>query len=284
MSRVAIVGGSSALGRRLVPILRDRHDVVTLGRTGCDIPCDLLGPLDSIAMPSPLDSVVHLAAVSHATTGAEMVRMAETNAVGALKVCVAAEAAGARHVVLVSSVYAASLEGAGHDDLYAITKRQAEQLAAEACRRGQMLLTVLRPAPLYGDDMGFRRHQPLLSHIVDCAAEGRDIHFYGRHDARRNYLYADDMAAVISGVLDHAPGGLHTCTFPADFSLSEIASAALDAFGRGGRFDFLADKPDVPDNVFGNATELYDMVGFRPEVDIREGMQRLALRRKETNP
>lgn len=284
MSRIAVVGGASALARRLIPVLRVGHEVVTLGRSGCDVPCDLLDSVDSIAIPEPVDAVVHLAAASYASTPQDMVRMVETNAVGTLKVCIAAEKAGARHLVLVSSVYAALTKGSLHHNLYSITKRQSEELAAEFCRRSALLLTVLRAAPLYGVEEAFRHHQPFLYDVADRAEEGRDIHLFGKRDALRNYLHANDMARVIQGVVERAPGGVYCCTFPRDFGLSEIAAAAQEAFGRGGNIVFLEDEPDVPDNIFGNCTDLYDIIGFRPGVDIREGMRHLARYRKEANP
>jgi len=186
--------------------------------------------------------------------------------------------------VYVSSVYAQLTEGDPQYGTYAITKRQAEELATDYCRRHALLLTVLRAGPLYGDEDSFRRHQPLLYHLADRAEQGQDIELYGTHDALRNYLHADDMARSIRGVLAGRWPGVHACTFPRDYALSEVAAAAQAAFGRGGAICFLKEKPDVPDSVYGNSTELYERIAFWPSVDIREGMRRLARYRRATGP
>lgn len=280
MGRIAIVGGTSALARRLIPLLREGNEVVTLGLGECDVPCDLLGPVDAIRIPEGTAAVVHVAAAFGGATDGEILQTVETNAVGTLKVCMAAKKAAVRHLVLVSSLSAQLPDSSPYYGIYSITKRQAEELAADYCRRNSISLSVLRPSQLYAENEAFRLHQPLIYQMADCAERGQDIPIYGRHDALRNYIHADDMARIVRGVLEKGCGGLFPCTFPRDVTLSEVAAAAQQAFGQGGKVVFLPGKPDIPDNVFGNGTELYDQMGFRPEVDVWEGMRRLARHRK----
>jgi nucleoside-diphosphate-sugar epimerase len=284
MSRIAVVGGTSALAGRLIPVLRERHEVVTLGRGGCDMRCDLLDPVEAICLPEAADAVVHLAAAFGGPSDEDALRTVETNVTGTLKVCIAAKRAGVRHVVVLSSAYAAPAALPRHNDLHAITKRQADELAQDYCGRNALLLTVLRPAPLYGEEDAFRRHQPFFYHLADRAESGEDIELFGTRDARRNYLHADDMARVIREVLEKARGGTHICAFPRDVAMSEIAEAAQEAFGRGGGIAFAKDRPDQPDNVFGNSTELYEAIGFTPAIDVREGLRRLARSRGAAGP
>ncbi len=283
MSCIAIVGGTSALARRLIPILQEGGDVVTLGRRECDIPCDLLDSLDLIRIPEGTDAVVHVAAAFGGTADDDILRAVETNVNGTLKVCMAAKKADVRHLVLVSSLSAHLPVTSAYYGVYAITKRHAEDLAADYCSRNSILLSVLRPSQLYAEEESFRHHQPLIYQMADCAEKGIDISIYGTHDARRNYLYADDMARIIRGVLEKRCVGLYPCTFPKDVALSNVAEAALEAFGCGGRIVFLKDKPDIPDNIFGNSTELYEKIGFRPDVDVWQGMRRLAAHRRVAN-
>ena len=283
MGRIAIVGGTSALARRLIPLLQKGNEVVTLGLGACDIPCDLQGPVDAIRIPEGTEAVVHLAAAFGGPTDDAILQTVETNAVGTLKVCMAAKKASVRHLVVVSSLSSQLPDSSPYYGIYSITKRQAEELAADYCRRNSILLSVLRPSQLYAENEAFRLHQPLIYQMADCAERGQDISIYGRHDALRNYIHADDMARIVRGVLEKGCGGLYPCTFPRDVALSEVAAAAQQAFGQGGKVVFLAEKPDIPDNVFGNGTELYDRLGFRPEVNVWEGMRRIARHRKAGN-
>jgi nucleoside-diphosphate-sugar epimerase len=268
----------------VIPELQDAYEVVTLGRSGCDIICDVLEEPGTIRIPESTDVVVHLAASFGEENPDGVIRTVETNEMGTLKVCIAASRAKARHLVLISSVYAGMPESLSGQSLYSVTKRHAEELARFWCRRESLRLTVLRPAPLYGELDLFRRHQPLLYRMADCAEQGMEIPLFGRRDALRNYLYAGDLARIIRKVLERGLDGLHTCTFPQDVPLSEIATAALEAFGHGGSYRFLEDRPDIPDNTFGDSGTLYESMGWFPEVDIREGMRRLADHRRAAHP
>jgi nucleoside-diphosphate-sugar epimerase len=280
MSHIAIVGGTSALAQRLIPALKGGHKVTTLGLGECDIPCNLLDSVDAIRFPDSTDAVVHLAAAFGGPTEDEIVRTVEINAVGTLKVCIAAQRARVAHVVVISSLSAQLSDRSPYYGVYSITKRQAEELAVDYCRRHSLLLTVLRPSQLYAEDEAFRRHQPLVYHMADCAEKGADIQIFGARDALRNYINADDMAHIIRKVLEQEYGGVHSCTFPKDVALSEVAAAALKAFAQGGAVVFRSEKPDIPDNVFDNGTEFYERIGFIPNVDIWEGMRRIAVHRR----
>ena len=46
--KIVLVGGSSSLAMALTPVLKKYAEVITAGRTGCDIQIDLAGPCDSI--------------------------------------------------------------------------------------------------------------------------------------------------------------------------------------------------------------------------------------------
>ena len=280
MTRIAIMGGTSALAQRLILALDGGYQVTTLGLRDCDIPCDLLDSVENLHFPANTEALVHLAAAFGGPTDEECLRTVEINAVGTLKVCIAAKQARVAYVVLISSIYAQLAQDSPYYGIYSITKRQAEELAIDYCRRNSLRLTVLRPSPIYGNDEAFRRHQPLLYRIVDCAQEGHDIQLYGSRNSLRNYIHADDVARIIREVLEKPCEGVHSCTFPRDFAVSEIAAAAQEAFRRGGNVTFLPDKPDIPDNVFSNNTELYERIGFVPSIDVWEGMRRLARHRR----
>lgn len=281
MTCIAIVGGTAALARTLKSFLQLDNEVITLGRRGCDVRCDLLGPVEDIQIPLGADVVVHVAAFFGGSTDVQQLQAVETNVLGTLKVCMAARRAGVRHIVIISSLSAQLTVSSPYYGIYAITKRQAEEVAINYCRCHGLLLTVLRPSQLYAENGAYWRHQPLIYLMADCAEKGEDIILYGQHDALRNYIHADDVAKIIGRVLETGCSGVYPCTFPQDVELSEVARAALGAFARGGKVVFTPDMPDIPDNVFGNSTELYDQIGFCPVIDVWEGMRRVAHFRKE---
>ncbi len=62
MNRIAVVGGTSALAHYLVSAFSKDNEVTTMGRHDCDVQCDLMGGLQSIAIPKNADVVIQIAA------------------------------------------------------------------------------------------------------------------------------------------------------------------------------------------------------------------------------
>jgi nucleoside-diphosphate-sugar epimerase len=163
--RVAVTGGRGRLGTYVVAALRgDRHDVRILDRTppreGGD--WEAVDMLDRDAVAKALrgqEAVIHLAALD-SSVGAPDDRTFEVNVGGTWNVFQAAEAAGARRVVLCSSSVVTGLVDDGLAPLYlpidedyplcprgtyALTKMIGEQIAAAFARNGRLEVVVLRP-------------------------------------------------------------------------------------------------------------------------------------------
>jgi len=74
--------------------------------------------------------------------------------------------------------------------------------------------------------------------------------------------------------------GIYACMYPRNVSYSEIAAAAVAAFGSTSVVKFVRDKPDVPDNVFEIDDSLYRRIDYSPQISIALGMQKAAAHRK----
>ncbi len=100
-------------------------------------------------------TIFHLAGIA-ATAGVREDAVQRVHVEGTRNRLGAAEAAGARRLIFVSSALAAELDdgpGDGRAGCYAQGKWQAERLLLEANGRNGVLTTVLRPAPVYGPGM-----------------------------------------------------------------------------------------------------------------------------------
>ena len=88
--KILIVGGSSSLAQVLRPVLASFAEVLTAGRSGCDVKLDLTCPAERFRLPKGVDIVVNTA--SHfGGRDFEAILAAETvNALGGLKLCHAA--------------------------------------------------------------------------------------------------------------------------------------------------------------------------------------------------
>jgi nucleoside-diphosphate-sugar epimerase len=278
--RVLLVGARSALAQDLSPQLAGFAEVLAAGRSGCTFALDLTWPAERIVLPAGVDAVVQLAA-HFGGVDPEAIRAAEeTNALGTLKLAQACVRAGVGHLVLISSLSAALDTHSPYYGIYALSKRHGEELARLQCGLSGLPLTILRPAQIYGDSDAYRPHQPLLYTAMDRAERGEEIVLFGAHDARRNYVHGEDVARVVAALVRDRVEGSFDCVGEAPVRLSELAAAAVAAFGSASTIRFDAARADVPDNVFARDEALYRRIGFAPEITLAQGLARLAARRR----
>jgi nucleoside-diphosphate-sugar epimerase len=278
--KIVLVGGSSSLAMALTPVLKKYAEVITAGRTGCDIQVDLAGPCDSIHFPAGVDTVINAAADFGGKDMESFLRAQEVNVTGALKLGSASVRAKVKHFVQVSSVFALLDPGSQFFNSYALLKRQADEALQLFCANFSMPLTIVRPSQYYGTGAAMRKHQPFLASIIDKAQSGDDIGFYGSNDARRNFIHVADVAKVISSVVFQKVVGTYSCQSLSDIRYSEIAAVAVGTFGSSSKIEFASDKPDIPDNVLTIDDTLYRLIGHGPEISFQEGMAMEALARR----
>ena len=278
--KILLTGGGSSLAQVLRPELASFAEILTAGRSGCDVKLDLAWPAERFELPDGVDAVIHLAAHFGGKDFASMLAVEEVNALGALKLAHACNRAGVGQLVQISSIFAGLSDESPFFNSYALSKRHAEEVAQLYCRSVGLPLAILRPAQLYGEGGSFRRHQPFLYALLDSVQRGEDIVLYGRNDAQRNFIHAADMAEIIARVVQQRIEGHYECASLTNVRFSEIAAAAVAAFGSASTIRFDADKPDIPDNAFAADDTLYHHIGFFPQISLVEGLAREAVRRR----
>ncbi|MDY0884069.1 NAD-dependent epimerase/dehydratase family protein [Dongia soli] len=270
-----VIGSTSTIGRAIAEACAEFGPVEMAGRRQADVFVDLSESNAVPAIDTTYDVVIHAAADFGGAADADIVRAEQVNAIGTLMACRAARTARARHFILISSISAEYLEDHHYFDIYALSKRHSEDLAAFYCRRYNINITILRPTQIYDEADNCSKHQPLFYTIVDRAFVGDDVHIYGTRDTRRNYLFIGDLAFTVSQVAKQSITGTFACAHPDTPSSTEIASTAFDVFKRGGCVRFLADKNDIPHTPSPTDFEIYKRIGYWPTVNLREGLTRI---------
>ena len=186
--KVVIVGGTSSLGSALRIVLSESCEVITAGRTNCDLALDLTWPLEQMVLPDNVDVIVHTAAHFGGKTAADIVEAENVNVLGTLKLCQAAATANARYFILISSIFASLNEDSEHHSIYAL-EASRRRGAVRPLATDALPLTVLRPSQIYGAGPRFRAHQPFLHAMMEKAKSGEDILLYGTRDPKRNFIY-----------------------------------------------------------------------------------------------
>lgn len=275
MTRILIVGHSSMIGQRLRARLGSGYAVTTAGRDGrADISFDLTADTEP-ADGQQFDVIVHCAASFGGDDAQGMMENELINSVGALRVGAFAAHTGCKHLVYLSSIFSYDKPENDYFGSYGLSKRHGQENLALLCREAGMRFTSLLPSQVYDENGAARKHQPLFYRIVDCAKSGGDVTLYGKNDAMRNFLFVEDLAAILERVIVRQVSGVFPCVHPESHRLSEIARIAFDVFGKGGKVVFQPDKPDIPGVYIPDPDELYTLLDYQPETSIHAGMEKI---------
>ena len=273
--KILIVGGNSSLAQVLRPVLESFADVLTAGRSSCDIDMDLTWPVGKFILPCGLDVVINTAAHFGGQDFDDIFQAESVNVLGSLNLCEAASKAGAKHFVSISSTSAYLDSTSEYYGSYAITKKQSDEIVQLYCAKVGLLYTILRPSQLYGELNTFRKHQPFLYHAIDRVKKNEDIIIYGSRNPLRNYLHAGDFCEIISRIVKNRVQGLYACTSPVDIGLLEVANTVIKVAGTSSKVVFNKEMKDIPDNIFNFNDSLYRLIDYFPTITIVEGIIRL---------
>ena len=242
---------------------------------------DLNDPVEMMTLPEGTDVVVN-AAASFGGPGFEGMLAAESvNVLGVLKLCHSCAMARVGHLVLISSIFSGIDKRSSFYNIYSLSKRHSDEIAELYCSTSSLPLTILRPSQFYGVGEAYRKHQPFLFRIMDAAASNEDILIFGKNDALRNFIHVEDIARIIALVIRRKIIGTFSCANGENVRYSEVAAAAIRAFGSKSAIRFMRDQPDIPDNICEANDSLFRLIDYYPQISISMGMEKEAsLRRR----
>ncbi len=280
--KILVIGSTSVIGRALSFELASLCIIKTAGRRNADFFINLENWSEIPDISDYYDFVIHTAADFGGAEEEDFARAEVVNAVGVITACRLARKVKARHFVLISSISAANATDDPYYNIYAISKHHAEELASLFCSNFGIKFTAIRPSQVYDAAGECRRHQSLLYQMIDHAEFGEDIVLQGKNDAKRNFIFLDDLIEIIKRIIISGIEGVYNCTYPESLHLSDIANAAFTVFCKGGSLKFDERQQNIPDVKIDCDTNLYDKIGFKPRVNIVEGISRIRIFREKT--
>jgi nucleoside-diphosphate-sugar epimerase len=299
--RALVTGGAGFIGSALVRGLLDSgHEVLILD----DLSTGSRGNLEGVEVrlvegdvrdpdavrdaAAGAEVVFHLAALpSVARSIADPVTGHRVNVDGTVNVLIAARDAGARRLVYTSSssVYGDTPTLPKHEDMPVQPRSPyaAAKLAGEAyCRAFDALFDLetvsLRPFNVFGP-----RQDPdspyaaVIPRFITAMRAGRQPEIFGDGGQSRDLTYVDNMVGALLLAADAGPeatGEVMNVGCGGRTSLLELVSALNELLGTDLTPVFADPRPgDVRDSE-ASVEKAGRLIGYRPSVDIREGLRR----------
>lgn len=272
-----VFGASGLIGSHLVPLLRERHDVVSVGRSGSvTYAVDLQHEWEYFSLPKKIDSVVYLAQSERFRDFPESAESVfRVNVLSLLRAFDYARQASASSFIYASSggVYGSSTEicdeeapVSPHGELgfYLGTKMCGEIIAENYSEL--MNVIVLRPFFVYGPG---QRKDMLIPRLVDRVQRGQPIQLAGKDGLYINPTFVGDAARAIQAALTLG----HSCTVniggPEVMSMRQIG----ECIGRTlGKEVFFEQTNGAPGRIIGSVEKMSRLL-WKPIITFSEGVK-----------
>jgi dTDP-glucose 4,6-dehydratase len=114
----------------------------------------------------------------------------------------------------------------------------------------------------------------VVSNFLVQALDGKPLTVYGDGSQTRSYCFVDDEVRGILALLGSDWIGPMNIGNPREFTVLELAHAVLDVTGSASEIVFEPLPVDDPVRRRPDITLATEVLGWRPEVDLREGLAR----------
>lgn len=269
--KIIITAPTSIVARNYIKYLDNRVDLITVGRQNSDIIFDFAKD-KQLHIPDGSDAIIHFAGMLFADNPAEICEMINTNVAGLIKVCEAAKRNGVKQIIYISSISATLPKNSLYYGYYSLTKKQGEEMADLYCKKEGLKLCIIRPSQIFGSDLDYGRAQPLLYLMIKNAMENKPVTIYGRKDALRNYIYAENLFRIIDEAVERQSMDVIDVISPENISLTDTAKAIIDISGSTSEIVFIKNKPDLEDNDFYTDFNCFEKWNV-PFISFEEGVK-----------
>jgi dTDP-glucose 4,6-dehydratase len=240
-----------------------------------------------IHVTGPVDAVLHFASpASPADYLEHPIKTMKVGALGTHNTLGLALAKNARYLLASTSEvygdplvhpqpedYWGNVNPIGPRGVYDEAKRFAEALTLAYHRAHGLDVRIVRIFNTYGP-----RLRPadgrVVSNFLVQAMEGKPLTVYGEGEQTRSFCYVDDLVRGILGLLESDHVGPMNIGNPNEFTILELARTVLEVTGSSSEIAYEPLPVDDPTQRQPDITLARQVLGWEPEVQLREGLQR----------
>jgi len=237
---IVLFGAAGGLGRRVLALLPDDHDVIPVDRA-LDPPYDLADPIDLYKLAERLPPRVigiNVTGTVSTAVDADTVAASVRNNIQSPGVIVSGLGDRLEHLVHLSSISVYGSQGANPisevqalrpESVYGISKSAGELLVRALCSSSGCPLTVIRATQLFA----LASADDALPHLlVRGLGAGETPQLTADPGTRRDYLHVDDAAQLIVRAALAGRAGTFNAGSGGGVLLGELFAAAYEAAGR----------------------------------------------------
>jgi dTDP-glucose 4,6-dehydratase len=301
--RVVVTGGAGFLGSHLCRELMGRGDEVVAvdnlitGRR--ENLADLFGKpgfmfqhhdvSNFVHVPGPVDAVLHFASPASPIDYLEYpIPTLKVGSLGTHNTLGLALHKGARYLLASTSEvygdplvhpqtedYWGNVNPIGPRGVYDEAKRFAEAMATAYQRYHGLEVRIVRIFNTYGPHQR-RRDGRAVSNFLTQALDGKPITIYGDGSQTRSFCYVDDEVRGILALLDSDHVGPMNIGNPDEYTILQLAETVLEVTGSSSSLVIEPLPVDDPKVRRPDITLARRVLGWEPEVPLREGLVRTA--------
>ncbi len=301
MPRAVVTGGAGFLGSHLCRGLHQRDwEVVAIDSLLTGRRTNLAGLEESsrfsliehdvtkfVSVDGPVDAVLHFASPASPRDYLEHpIKTLKVGSLGTHNTLGLALAKGARYLLASTSEiygdplvhpqpedYWGNVNPVGPRGVYDEAKRFAEAISLAYHRSHGLDVKIVRIFNTMGPHLRSGDGR-VVSNFLNQAMDGKPLTVYGDGTQTRSFCYVDDEVRGILALLESDWIGPMNIGNPDEFSVLELAQVVLEVTGSDSEITFEPLPVDDPTKRRPDISLARRELGWRPEIDLREGLAR----------